>query len=95
MAIATDPLPEPDEPDTTSAQLTPLLAFHAHPCAEVTLIDRWPPFESTETAPGETSYVQLGGAGVGVGVGAGVGVGGGGVGSGDGAGVGVGAGAGV
>src|SRR4026207_1759458 len=86
MVIATDPLPEPDEPETTSAQLTPLPAVHAHPCAAVTVRDGCPPFASIEIALGETSYVQLGGVGFGVGVGTGVGVGGGGVGSGDGVG---------
>jgi hypothetical protein len=85
MLIATDPFPEPEEPETTSIQLTPRVAFHAHPGAEVTLMDLCPPVESMEIAVGETPYVQLG-------VGVGVGVGAGGVGSGGGVGVGVGAG---
>jgi hypothetical protein len=80
MFSVTEPLPEPTEPEATSTQFAPLVAFHAHPWPEVTVTDRCPPNGSIEISIGETAYVHAGGVGLGGGGGAGVGTGGGGVG---------------
>ena len=54
MSSATSPFPEPAAPETRWIQLTPLLAFQAHSCAEVTVMVRWPPLGSIEIKVGDT-----------------------------------------
>ena len=83
-AILTEPLPDPEPPETIAAHGESLLAVQPHPAGDVTSIVSVPPAAPVDTFVRDTLNVHGGeGGGVGEGDGAGDGEGGAGDGAGD------------